>query len=219
MRPLHRSRQRAGGELEAAPLANFAKECKGAPSNDTTGKHIWPKNSRPPSPLTRARASANASMQRSPLTLAERADRHTLYEQAVQCVEAEVDFIDETFKAAPRSHTRGAARRLLRHREHGLRVGPTPPQRTRPSVWTWTSRCWPGAEPTTLPLWARPLTVSPWWQKTSSKSHTLPPDVVIAMNFSYFIFKKRQQMRRYFQACAPGAQQRWHLHSRCLWRL
>ena len=30
--------------------------------------------------------------------MASKADRHVLYEDSVQCVEAEIDFIDETFK-------------------------------------------------------------------------------------------------------------------------
>jgi hypothetical protein len=30
-------------------------------------------------------------------SMAERADRHRLYEKSVQCVEAEIDFVDETF--------------------------------------------------------------------------------------------------------------------------
>ena len=32
-------------------------------------------------------------------TLASKADVHALYQQAVQCVEAEIDFVDETFAA------------------------------------------------------------------------------------------------------------------------
>ena len=31
-------------------------------------------------------------------SLAEKADRHTLYQESVQCVEAEIDMIDENFK-------------------------------------------------------------------------------------------------------------------------
>jgi hypothetical protein len=32
-------------------------------------------------------------------TQAERADRHKLYQYSVQCVEAEIDFVDHTFKS------------------------------------------------------------------------------------------------------------------------
>ena len=32
-------------------------------------------------------------------TMAIKADRHKLYEESVQCVEAEIDFVDETFKS------------------------------------------------------------------------------------------------------------------------
>ena len=31
-------------------------------------------------------------------TMASKADRHVLYEDSVQCVEAEIDFVDDTFK-------------------------------------------------------------------------------------------------------------------------
>ena len=36
---------------------------------------------------------------RTSLTVAERADPHALYQQSVQCVEAEIDFVDYTFLA------------------------------------------------------------------------------------------------------------------------
>ncbi|RKZ37234.1 MAG: class I SAM-dependent methyltransferase, partial [Gammaproteobacteria bacterium] len=33
-----------------------------------------------------------------PKTRAERADRHRLYQKSVQCVEAEIDFVEKTFR-------------------------------------------------------------------------------------------------------------------------
>ena len=42
-------------------------------------------------------------------TMAARADRHQLYERSVQNVEAEIDFVDETYRSL-----RGRRARLLR---------------------------------------------------------------------------------------------------------
>lgn len=48
----------------------------------------------------KAKAKAGKKHQRKAKgpTMAERADRHALYEAAVQCAEVEIDFVDETFK-------------------------------------------------------------------------------------------------------------------------
>lgn len=132
------------------------------------------------------------------LTLAERADRHTLYEQAVQCVEAEVDFIDDTFKAL-----RGRSAEVLREDFCG----------TANTACEWVRRrrrnkaIGVDLDESVL-AWGRAHNVAGLGRAANRitlvaddvlKVETLPPDVIIAMNFSYFTFKKRQQMRRYFK--------------------
>lgn len=132
------------------------------------------------------------------LTLAERADRHTLYEKAVQCVEAEVDFIDETFKAL-----RGRTPEVLREDFCG----------TANTACEWVRRrrrnkaIGVDLDESVL-AWGRAHNVASLGKAANRitlvaddviKVETLPPDVIIAMNFSYWIFKKRQQMRRYFR--------------------
>ncbi len=132
------------------------------------------------------------------LTLAERADRHTLYEQAVQCVEAEVDFIDETFKAV-----RGRTPEVLREDFCG----------TANTACEWVRRRRKNKAigvdlDESVLAWGRAHNVAALGQAANRitlvsenviKVDTLPPDVIIAMNFSYWIFKKRQQLRRYFR--------------------
>ena len=44
-----------------------------------------------------ARGNKNKRKIQGP-SLADKADKHVLYEDAVQCVEAEIDFVDDTFK-------------------------------------------------------------------------------------------------------------------------
>ena len=55
--------------------------------------------------------------------MAQRSDRHLLHEDAVQCVEAEIDFVDDTYRQLRGRKAKVAARRFLRHREYVVRVG------------------------------------------------------------------------------------------------
>mgnify|MGYP000709672954 CR=1 FL=1 len=72
-------------------------------------------------------------------TLANQADRYVLYEKAVQCVEAEIDMVDETFQSL-----RSRTARILRE---DFAVQPTPAASgcsavttIRLTLWTWTKR-------------------------------------------------------------------------------
>jgi len=42
--------------------------------------------------------AARAKKHKQKLSMAEQADRHQLYEESVQCSEAEIDFVESTFK-------------------------------------------------------------------------------------------------------------------------
>lgn len=132
-------------------------------------------------------------------TQAERADRHVCYETSVQCPEAEIDFVDATYLGltgrraevlredfcGTGNTTCEWVRRRAGNRGIGVDIdGPTldwgrehhlaaltPDQRERVDL-----------------LEADVLTVK-----------TETPDVVLAMNFSYWIFTERAKMRAYFE--------------------
>ena len=133
-------------------------------------------------------------------SLAEQADRHELYELSVQCAEAEVDFVADTFKAL-----RGRPARLLREdfcgtanvccewvRRHGKNraIGVD----LDPEVLAW------GREHNLAalePAQARRVTLI---QADVLEVETEAPDIVSAMNFSYWLFRERAQLGRYFRA-------------------
>ena len=137
-------------------------------------------------------------------TQAERADRHVLYEAAVQCVDAECDFITTTFRAL-RGRTPLALREDFcgtagischwaglgpRHRAVGVDLDP--------EVLAWArERRFPRLAPArrrrvTL-LEANVLDVQ------GDGIDGRPVDVVGAFNFSYWVFKSRALLRRYFR--------------------
>ncbi|MCC6321032.1 MAG: class I SAM-dependent methyltransferase [Phycisphaerales bacterium] len=149
-------------------------------------------------------------MPKTTARIASTADRHMLYQRAVQCVEAEIDFVDETF-----ARLRGRKARTLREdfcgtfntscewvrrrptniaigldlheptlewgREHNL-AGLTPSQRDRLHIHN--------ADVLTPPPAARP--------PGEARKHGL--DAVLAMNFSFWCFKRRGVMLDYFRA-------------------
>ena len=131
--------------------------------------------------------------------LADQADKHVLYEEAVQCTEAEIDFVDETFEAV-----RGRKAALIREDFCG----------TANSSCEWVRRR-SSNRAIGVDLDAD---VQAWGKKTHIKKldkdqkerieliladvlevETEPVDAVLAMNFSYWIFKQRATLKRYFQ--------------------
>jgi SAM-dependent methyltransferase len=132
-------------------------------------------------------------------TLADRADRHQLYEQSVQCAEGEVDFVDQTFRKL-----RGRKAQLLREDFCGtanvccewVRRG----NKRRaigvdldPEVLAWGRKhqlaaLKPGQAKRVELLQENVLTVE-----------TEPVDIVSAMNFSYWLFQQRSDLKRYFR--------------------
>jgi hypothetical protein len=132
-------------------------------------------------------------------SLAEQADRHALYQKAVQCVEAEIDMIDENFKKL-----RGRQATSLREDFCG----------------TANTSCeWVRRRPTNTSVgidldndvinWGRVHNINSLKHSTQNRItllnddvltvETLPMDMVIAMNFSYQIFKTRIELKRYFR--------------------
>ena len=135
---------------------------------------------------------------KSHATMASKADRHVLYEDSVQCVEAEIDFVDETFKTLRNRRARllredfcGTAntscewvRRRKRNRAFGVDLdGEVQQWGTKHHL----SKLGPARKHVTL-LNDNVLDVK-----------TEPVDIVLAMNFSYWILKDRALMGRYFR--------------------
>jgi cyclopropane fatty-acyl-phospholipid synthase-like methyltransferase len=132
-------------------------------------------------------------------SLAETADRHKLYELSVQCAEAEIDFVDDTFKKL-----RGRRARLLREdfcgtanvccewvkrRKFNRAIGVD----LDASVLEWgkTHRLGelkPSERKRIGLLEENVLSVK-----------TEPAEIISAMNFSYWLFKERKQLKRYFK--------------------
>jgi hypothetical protein len=94
---------------------------------------------------------------------AQKADRHTLYQDSVQCVEAEIDFVDATFE-----RLRGRKATVLREDFCGTAI-----------------------------------TSCEWVMRREGNSaigvDLDPEDTVLAMNFSYWMFKERATLRDYFR--------------------
>ncbi len=140
---------------------------------------------------------------RKPARLAASADRHDLYQRAVQCVEAEIDFVDAEFK---RLRKRSAAR--LREDFCGTANTSCEWARRRPSNFAM------GVDLDPDPLaWGtannlNELTPSQQQRVRLERGNVLDPlpkgverfDVVLAMNFSYWCLKDRQTLLRYFQS-------------------
>ena len=154
-------------------------------------------------PRTASREGGKRKRKDKRASMAEKADRHVLYEESVQCVEAEIDFVDETFKKL-----RGRKARLLREdfcgtantsaewvrrrkRNHAIGVD------LDKDVQNWgrkqhLAKLRNGEDRVTL-LNEDVVTVN-----------CDPVDAVLAMNFSYWIFKDRQRLRRYFENVYDG---------------
>jgi len=134
--------------------------------------------------------------------MAARADRHILYQKAVQCVTAEIDFVEATFQSLRK-------RRALRLREDFCG--------TAASACEWVRRR-PANTAVGLDLdqptldWGTQHNVSkltPAQRKRIAllNRNVLSPgkegrgmDAVLAMNFSWWIFKTRRELKQYFSA-------------------
>ena len=131
-------------------------------------------------------------------TLAGQADRYVLYEKAVQCVEAEIDMVDETFQSL-----RGRTARILREDFCG----------TANTSCEWVRRrdnnqAYAVDLDKKVIRWGEKHNISKLNDDAAGRIHLLnddvltvdvsPADMVLAMNFSYQIFKTRAQLRNYF---------------------
>ncbi|MDH4106759.1 MAG: methyltransferase domain-containing protein [Gammaproteobacteria bacterium] len=135
-------------------------------------------------------------------TMAEQADIHELYEAAVQNVEHEIEFLQQTF-----GELRG--RRALSFREDFCGTASASCQWVKqgkkysavgvdidPAVLEWGRQHRVGRLPEADRARVRLL------ESDVMAAETAPADIVVAFNFSYFIFDTRDSMRAYFRrAC------------------
>ena len=132
-------------------------------------------------------------------TMAERADRHELYEEAVQDVESEIDFVIETWNSLRK-------RPLRKLREDFSGTGATSCEFVRRGR---TNEAWAvDIDPEVL-AWGLENRVSKLTPSGQRRLHqvvgdvmtakTPVVDVVLAMNFSYWMWKTRDDMRKYFK--------------------
>ena len=139
--------------------------------------------------------------------MAQRADLHALYQEAVQCVESEIDFVDETF-----FRLRGRKARVLREDFCGTANTACEWVRRRadnhaiavdadPEVLDW------GRKHNVAALGAAAARIT-LFQGDVLRAPRDPVDAVLAHNFSYWLIRERKLLRRYFrrvrEALAPG---------------
>ncbi len=139
-------------------------------------------------------------------TLADRADRHRLYQLAVQCVESEIDMVDDTYRTLRGRH----ASRL---REDFCGTGNTSCEWVRRR--RTNSAVGFDLDPQVL-AWGRRENIAKMSENRQERVQLLERDVlqvdptesaadiILAMNFSYLIFKTRDRLRAYFSAARAG---------------
>jgi Methyltransferase domain len=150
------------------------------------------------------RAVSRSAVPRRLLSQAARADRHSLYEQSVQDSAWEAEFIEHVYTSV-RGHApqrlredfcgtalfaREWVRRGRQHEAVGVDLDP--------GVLEW---CRTHGIPRLAPSAARRLTLL---QADVRTANSPPADVLIAFNFSYWVFMDRAALRRYFK-CAHAA--------------
>jgi SAM-dependent methyltransferase len=132
-------------------------------------------------------------------TRAARADKHDLYEAAVQDVESEIDFVTETWESL-------RPRKLVRLREDfaGTSAAACEFVKRDTGHHAWAV----DIDPEVLE-WGRSHRVGKLDAEAQQRielieadvleAETPPADVVMAMNFSYWMFKTRDSLRHYFE--------------------
>ncbi|MDJ0927147.1 MAG: class I SAM-dependent methyltransferase [Gammaproteobacteria bacterium] len=135
-----------------------------------------------------------------PGTMADRADRHELYEEAVQDVEQECEFITDTFRELRGRDalsfredfcgTASAACEWVRQNSRRTAIGVD----IDPQVLEW------GRQHRVGRLNSEQQQRVKLVEGDVLSARTQPVDVVGAFNFSYYVFKDRTRLRKYFAA-------------------
>ncbi len=133
-------------------------------------------------------------------SLAQKTDRHVLYQESVQCVEAEIDMIDENFKklrgrqaTSLREDFCGTANtscEWVRRHVVNIAVGVDLDQEVLDWAQTHNIRQLQESERNRISL----------LKKNVLTVKTQPMDTILAMNFSYQIFKTRIELKGYFES-------------------
>lgn len=137
-------------------------------------------------------------------TLAEKADRHLLYEQAVQCVEAEIDMVDATFETI-----RGYQAQSMREDFCGTAqtsiewIERRPDNRAMAVDLDEEVLCW--SESNHLDkLDASARTRIELLKQDVRVQGLTPVQMILAMNFSYQLFDTREALGDYFSRVRNG---------------
>ena len=141
-------------------------------------------------------------------------DIHKMYQESVQCVEAEIDFVEATYK-----QIRGNEARFLREDFSG--TGQTAGQWVDRNP---ANRAWAVDLDDEVLAWGRENVLPKLknannltYQKADVRDSGIKNmDIVLAMNFSYFLFMERTTMIAYFKSvkdlrrrhCENGAKHR-----------
>ncbi len=138
------------------------------------------------------------------LTLAEQADRHILYQDAVQCTETEIEFFDTTY-----TKIKGKKPLVMREDFCGTAL---------------LSVDWANSDPKRESIgvdicgdtleWGKLNNITPAGADVEQRISLFQDDVRVisepkaditcALNFSYCIFKKRDELRSYFESVLKG---------------
>lgn len=167
----------------------------------TTASRTRPSRPRTSKPA-KARAQAARTPKAKPKRLSDYADRFDLYQRAVQCVEAEIDFVDATF-------TNIRKRKATRLREDFCSTGNTACEWVRRRKGNFAAGL--DIDPTPLE-WGMKHNAS----ELSARQREMLDlrlgnvleaqhddgtfDMVLAMNFSFWCFKSREELRAYFES-------------------
>ena len=130
--------------------------------------------------------------------MAELADRHILYQESVQCVESEIDFVDDTYHSIKGKHAQ-----ILREDFCG----------TMNTSCEWIKRRDDNIAhcvdlDNEVLQWGKDNNIAKLNDKQQSRIHVYnqnvlsadvePVDALLAMNFSYWILKDRKTLKQYF---------------------
>jgi len=128
------------------------------------------------------------------------ADRHHLYELSVQCAEAEIDFVEQTFRdirrRKPRSlredfcGTANVCAEWVRRNNRNTAIGVD----LDAEVLEW------GRKNRLADLTAKQRARINLIEGNVLRARSEPVDMLLAMNFSYWLFKERRDLLRYFKA-------------------
>ena len=137
-------------------------------------------------------------------TIAYSADRHYYYERAVQCVESEIDMVDETYKTLRGKFatqlredfcgTGNSSCEWVRRRSDNHAVGVDLDQ----EVLNWGIK---NKISTLTPHQQQRINLT---NQDVLNADCIPSDVTLAMNFSYQLFKTRESLRFYFEQVRNG---------------